>query len=47
MYVPKVCATIAVRTGVTPDKLPSLRIAAGLDLPGMGELAVNELAGIY
>jgi membrane-bound lytic murein transglycosylase D len=47
MYVPKVCATIAVRTGVTPDKLPSLRIAAALDLPGMGELAVNELAEIY
>lgn len=25
MYVPKVCATIAVRTGVTPEKLPAPR----------------------
>jgi len=25
MYVPKVCATIAVRTGVTPEKIPSPR----------------------
>ncbi|MBS0633113.1 MAG: lytic transglycosylase domain-containing protein [Verrucomicrobia bacterium] len=25
MYVPKVCATVAVRSGVTPDKLPAPR----------------------
>lgn len=27
MYVPKVCATIAVRTGVTPEKIPAPRDA--------------------
>lgn len=27
MYVPKVCATIAVRTGVTPEKIPAPREA--------------------
>lgn len=27
MYVPKVCATIAVRTGMTPEKIPAPRVA--------------------
>jgi hypothetical protein len=31
MYVPKVCATIAIRTGVTPDKLPAPHSVALLD----------------
>ena len=31
MYVPKVCATIAVRTGMTPEKMPAFRsTAAGI-----------------
>jgi membrane-bound lytic murein transglycosylase D len=47
MYVPKVCATIAVRTGMTPDKIPSPKRVAGLEQPALGASAEEEVATIY
>ena len=38
MYVPKVCATIAVRTGMTPERIPvPNRVAISLGAAGAGE----------
>ena len=45
MYVPKVCATIAVRTGVIPERIPAPHRVA-VSLGGAGDAATGEnLAG--
>lgn len=41
MYVPKVCATITVRTGVVPDKIPAPHRGA-VSRAGAGDAAVGE-----
>lgn len=47
MYVPKVCATIAVRTGLTPGKLPAPRRVAALASSATDAAPSGNLAGSY
>ncbi|MEO6875591.1 MAG: lytic transglycosylase domain-containing protein, partial [Opitutaceae bacterium] len=47
MYVPKVCATIAVRTGVSPAKLAAPRSVTSGWRETNGTPAPTDLAGIY
>jgi membrane-bound lytic murein transglycosylase D len=47
MYVPKVCATIAVRTGMTPEKMSALRGIAASTMVAVDAAPGENPAGSY
>lgn len=46
MYVPKVCATIAVRAGLPPEKIPAPRPVANTSGATSGEPAATDFAAV-